>query len=45
MSIPACRKTLRAGKNGRYFGFEQLELCARIDKTQNFMQVVFSGYY
>ena len=43
-SIPACRKTLRAGKNDRYFDFEHLELCAHINKTQKFVQVVFSGY-
>ncbi|KAH7363966.1 hypothetical protein BKA65DRAFT_126079 [Rhexocercosporidium sp. MPI-PUGE-AT-0058] len=24
-SIPACRKTLRAGKNDRYFDFKQLK--------------------
>ena len=43
-SIPACRKTLHAGKNDRYFDFEQLELCTHIDKTQKCMQIVFSGY-
>ena len=32
-SIPAWRKTLHAGKNDRYFDFEQLELCIYIDKT------------
>jgi choline transport protein len=30
-SIPACRKTLRAEKDNRYFDFKYLKLCVHID--------------
>ena len=37
MSIPACRKTLRAEKNDRYFDFKHLKICAHLDISYNFL--------
>jgi hypothetical protein len=35
-SIPACRKTLRAEKNNRYFDFKHLKICAHLNISYNF---------
>ena len=35
-SIPACRKTLRAEKNDRYFDLKHLKICAHLNIFYNF---------
>jgi hypothetical protein len=35
MSIPACRKTLRAGKNDRYFNLKHLKIYTHLSITYN----------
>jgi hypothetical protein len=34
-SIPACRKTLRAEKNDRYFDLKNLKICAHLNISYN----------
>jgi hypothetical protein len=36
-SIPACRKSLRAEKNNRYFDFKLLKICAHLNISYNFL--------
>ena len=36
-SIPACRKTLRAERNDRYFDFKHLKICAHPNISNNFL--------
>jgi hypothetical protein len=35
MSIPVCRKTLRAGKSNKYFDFKYLKIYTHINNSYN----------
>jgi hypothetical protein len=44
-SIPACRKTLRNGKNDRYFDFKNLKNYAHPNISYNLLEFMFYSYY
>ena len=43
-SVPACRKTLRAENNNRYFDLKHLKICAHLNISYIFLYVVFRGH-
>jgi hypothetical protein len=43
-SIPACRKTLCAEKNDRYFDLEHLKICIYLNISYIFSYIVFHSH-